>query len=87
MAFRSEDIEASRRYFADKLQATKQKNDVIHKVKDGVGSFLLLDTRQRAAFAKGHIEGAWCAPLDELPALAAKLPRDMELVTYCWSQY
>ena len=87
MAFRSEDIEANRKYFADKLSATKQKNDVIQQVKYGVGDFLPLDTRQRAAFAKGHIEGAWCAPLDELAALAAKLPRDMELVTYCWNQY
>jgi rhodanese-related sulfurtransferase len=87
MTFRKEDIDANRRYFEQKLSATKQKNDVIHKVKDGVGNFLLLDTRQRSAFNQGHIEGAWCAPLDELPTLAAKLPRDMELVTYCWSQY
>ena len=87
MAIRKEDVEVNRRYFEHKLSATKQKNDVIHKVKDGVGEFVLLDTRQREAFNKEHIDGAWCAPLSELPALASSLPKDKELVTYCWNQY
>lgn len=85
MPFRREDVEANRRYFEEKLQAVKQKADVVHKVKDGIGDFLLLDTRPRSAFAKEHIEGAWCAPLEELSTLASGLPRDMELVTYCWT--
>jgi rhodanese-related sulfurtransferase len=87
VAIRKEDIETNRRFFENKLSATKQKNDVIHKVKDGVGDFLLLDTRPRGAFTKEHIDGAWCAPLDELQTLAATLPKEKELVTYCWSHY
>ncbi len=63
---------------------TKQFNDLIHKVQDSKGDFVLLDTRTREAFAQGHIRGAWCAPLAELPALAKGLPKDRELVTYCW---
>lgn len=85
MAFRKEDIEANRRYFEEKLRAVKQKADVVHKVQDGVGDFLLLDTRPRQAFTKEHIQGAWCTPLDELTALAGSLPKDRELVTYCWT--
>ncbi len=88
MAFRPEDVEANRAYFAAKLRAEKQKTEVLHQVKDGLGKpFLLLDVRPRAAFRKAHIQGAWCVPNDELPTLIAQLPHDQELVTYCWSDY
>jgi rhodanese-related sulfurtransferase len=87
MAFRPEDIQANREYFAAKLRAEKQRTDVIHRVKDGLGDFILLDTRQRSAFRKGHIQGAWCVPNEELKELIDQLPRDRELVTYCWSDY
>ena len=60
---------------------------MVHDVKEGSGEFILLDTRPRGAFAKEHIEGAWCTPLDELSTLAGSLPKDRELVTYCWNQY
>ncbi|HUL57897.1 MAG TPA: rhodanese-like domain-containing protein [Anaeromyxobacteraceae bacterium] len=88
MSFRPEDVAANREYFAARLRAVKQKTDVIHKVKDGLGhDFVLLDVRPRAAFRKAHIRGAVCAPLEELEDLAPQLPRDRELVTYCWSDY
>jgi rhodanese-related sulfurtransferase len=88
MPFRSEDIEANRAHFAAKLKAEKQKNDIIHKVKDGLGKpFLLLDVRARAAFRKAHIQGAWCVPYEELASLLPQLPLDRELVTYCWNDY
>lgn len=87
MPFSPEDIRANRDYFARKLRAEKQRNDVIKRVKGepGAGDFLLLDVRSRDAFAKAHIRGAFSAPLEELGALAAQLPRDRELVTYCWA--
>jgi rhodanese-related sulfurtransferase len=86
--FTPEDVRANREFFAAKLRAEKQKTDVVKKVKDGLeGDFLLLDVRARAAFRKGHIQGAWCVPFEELGELLAKLPRERELVTYCWSDY
>ncbi len=84
MAFSPEDIEANRDYFAAKLRAERQKFDVVRKVREGKGDFLLLDIRGRQAFERGHIPGAWCLPADEVDALAAQLPRDRELVAYCW---
>lgn len=88
MDFGREDIEANRTYFAAKLRAEKQKTEVLHHVQDGRGApFLLLDVRPRAAFRKAHVQGAWCAPADELAAWVGTLPRDVELVTYCWSDY
>jgi len=88
MTFRPDEIEANRAYFAAKLRAEKQKNDVIYQLKDGRGTpFLLLDVRPRTAFRKAHIQGAWCVPSEELISLIPQLPHDVELVTYCWSDY
>jgi rhodanese-related sulfurtransferase len=87
MPFSAEDIRANRDYFVHKLRAEKQLNDVIKRVKGeaSAGEFVLLDTRTRDAFAKAHIAGAFSVPLEELDAVAAQLPHDRELVTYCWS--
>jgi len=88
MGFTEEDIDANRAFFADKLRATRQEHDVASWVK-GTSSldFLLLDTRQRDAFTKAHIQGAVCVPAEEVGELMAKLPRDKELVTYCWNHF
>jgi rhodanese-related sulfurtransferase len=88
MAFSDEEIRHNRDHFAAKLKAERQVADVVHWVdKDpGAPEFVLLDTRARDAFAKAHILGAVNAPLAELQQLAGQLPRDRELVTYCWSR-
>jgi hypothetical protein len=85
--FTPEDVRANREYFAAKLRAEKQKSQLIEKVKEGVGDFLLLDVRPRAAFRKAHVRGARCVPHEEAAALLPQLPRDRELVVYCWSDY
>lgn len=85
MVFSLDEIRANRDYFAAKIRAEKQKADVVKKVKGKLEGFLLLDTRTRDSFEKGHIEGAFCLPLDEIGVLAAGLPKDKELVTYCWN--
>ena len=63
----------------------KQRNDVLRAVEGGTFDFALLDTRGREPFAGGHIPGALCVPIDELETITALLPRDKEIVTYCWS--
>ena len=87
MAFSKDDIKANHDFFAAKLRAEKQKADVEHWVKGepAGGDFVLLDVRTRDAFAKAHIKGAVNVPLAELKDLAGKLPRDKELVAYCWN--
>lgn len=84
MAFSSEEIGANKDYFARKLRAEKQRADVLKAVQRNAFDFVLLDTRGREPFANGHIPGALCAPLDELDQLIQNLPRDKEVVTYCW---
>ena len=86
MTFSLQEIQANREYFAQKLHAEKQRNDVLKAVEGGGAyDFVLLDTRGREPFASGHIPGAWCAPEGELEKIIASLPKDRELVTYCWS--
>ena len=85
MSFKEEAVRGNRDYFAAKLSAEKQKADVVKKVKEKSGDFVVLDTRTREAFEQGHIPGAWCVPLAEISALASKLPKDQEMVTYCWN--
>ncbi len=90
MSFTSADIEANRDYFAAKLRAVRQFHDLVHKVKrdtPSIPDFLLVDVRARDAFAKAHVPGALCAPFEELGQLAAQLPKDRELVTFCWSHH
>jgi rhodanese-related sulfurtransferase len=84
MAFTDDEIRANREYFLHKLHAEKQRNDVLKAVESGSFNFVLLDTRGREPFANGHIPGALCAPLDELSQIIPTLPRDKEIVTYCW---
>lgn len=84
MAYDRKEIEANRDYFVAKLRAERQKTDVVKKVKESKGDFVLLDTRGREAYEQGHIPGALCLPPDEIDALAPQLPKDRELVTYCW---
>ena len=80
-----EEIRANREYFAHKLHAEKQRNDVLHAVQDGNFNFVLLDTRGKGPFADGHIPGAISAPMEELQQVMSSLPKDKEVVTYCWS--
>ena len=84
MTFDANQIKANYEYFAHKLQAEKQRNDVIKAVETNTFDFVLLDTRGREPFASGHIPGALCAPIEELEQLTPLLPKDREIVTYCW---
>ena len=84
MSWSDAEIRANRDYFDRKLRATKQRNDVVKAIEQGPFDFVLLDTRSRDAFNFGHITGAWCAPIEELDSVTTLLPKEREIVTYCW---
>ena len=85
MAFTQDDVRANREYLQNKLQAEKSRSAVLHAAEgEAPYDFVLLDTRGREAFTTGHITGAWNFPQNELPQLAPRLPKDREIVTYCW---
>lgn len=87
MSFSPEDIAANAEYFRAKLRAEKQKAGVVawQKGDPAAGDFILVDGRPRDGFAKSHIQGAVNVPLGELEALVDQLPKDRQLVVYCWS--
>jgi rhodanese-related sulfurtransferase len=88
MAFSDDDIRANREFFKAKLRAYRQKIELEHKVKEGrTVDWLLVDVRNRDAFAETHVPGALCLPAPELALLAPLLPRDRALVTFCWSHF
>ena len=66
MSVSLQSVHANRDYFAHKLHAEKQRNDVLKAVEGGKFDFVLLDTRGREPFANGYIPGAWCAPAEEI---------------------
>jgi rhodanese-related sulfurtransferase len=84
MPFDPEELDLQKAYYRAKLAAQKQTIDVVKKVKEGKGEFVLLDTRDAASHAKERIPGAISVPLERVADAAATLPRDRELVTYCW---
>jgi rhodanese-related sulfurtransferase len=87
MRFSKEDIQANRNYFLEKLRSEKQRNDVLKAVEgNSAFDFVLLDTRGREAFTNGHIPGAWSVNEIELDQAEASLPKDKEIVTYCWGR-
>src|SRR5262249_47730608 len=51
------------------------------------GKVVLLDVRPEAEFRAGHIAGAVSAPVDDLPMLVSKLPKQHEIVAYCRGPY
>jgi rhodanese-related sulfurtransferase len=77
--------ELQKMWFRAKLAAEKQKMEVIKKVQEGQGDFVLLDSRDAKSFEKGHIPGALSFPLDELEKRVGELERGREYVTYCWN--
>ena len=85
MAFDQREKDLQRAHFRSKLAAEKQKLDVVRKVKEGRGEFVLLDARDHAAFEQGHVPGAHSLPLDQVPALAGELDANREYVVYCWN--
>ena len=85
MTMQAVELELRKQWFRAKLAAEKQKNDVVKKVKEGKGDFVLLDARDRVSYAAGHIPGALSMPLDEIEKLSGTLRRETEYVTYCWN--
>ena len=60
----------------DELVARAERDDVV-----------ILDVRPAEEFAAGHIPGAISAPLDELDAVVARLPKRKHIVAYCRGPY
>jgi len=70
-------------YFKAKLQFENTPRGVREIMR--LESVVVLDVRDRDAYAREHVPGAWNIPLAELPRKAASLPKDKTIVCYCWT--
>lgn len=57
---------------------------VAHSDAVAAADSFILDVRDRSEFADGHIDGAVNIPLNELRARVNELPRDRQILTYCF---
>jgi rhodanese-related sulfurtransferase len=75
------------RHFQWRLALETDPADVHADLVSGAADFVLVDTRTPEAFAAGHIPGALNLPYAEIDAesVAARLPKDPLVVTYCSS--
>jgi rhodanese-related sulfurtransferase len=57
------------------------RDGILAKIR--AGEVTLLDVRPPEEFEAGHLPGALCIPVDELPERLAEVPRDREVIAYC----
>jgi rhodanese-related sulfurtransferase len=68
-------------HFADRLRFETDVSDV-HA---GLDDLVVVDTRDDAAWAQGHLPGALHLPTRDIAARAAQaVPSGVLVVTYCW---
>ena len=72
-------------YFQIKLEAELGPHDLGHRLEKGEKNLVVLDVRSRRGFQEGHIPGAHSIPFEELEERYKELPKDKEIVTYCWN--
>lgn len=74
-----------KRYFALKLAAELGPHNVKRLIDSGDRGFVILDVRSADGFRQGHLPGAINIPFEELPARMKELPKNQEIISYCWN--
>ncbi len=73
------------RYFEAKLSAELGPHNVKRLLDENASRVVLLDVRSRDGYEAGHVAGAINVPFEELPARLKELPRNKDLIAYCWN--
>ena len=73
------------KYFQAKLSAELGPHNVKRLLDEDPRQVVLLDVRSREGFEAGHLPGAVHIPFEALPQRAKELPRNKDIVTYCWN--
>src|SRR4051812_35301360 len=76
--------EARANFFRTKMEAEWGPYDLKHAL-DAKANVIVLDTRDAESFAQEHIPSAINIPTAELSNRLNELPKDAEIVPYCWS--
>ena len=72
------------KYFQAKLAAELGPHNVKRLLDEHLRAVAILDVRTHQAYSEGHLPGAINIPFEELPERLRELPKDRELITYCW---
>jgi len=72
------------RYFQAKLAAELGPHNVKRLLDEQASQAVLLDVRSREGFNEGHLPGAINIPFEELPTRLKELPKNKDIITYCW---
>jgi rhodanese-related sulfurtransferase len=73
------------RYFETKMEAEWGPYDLNHALEENRQNVVVLDTRAPDAFAEEHLPGAINIPTDQLESRLSELPKDKQIVPYCWT--
>ena len=85
-AHHSELAELAEAYLGDRTSLdTIGRAELARRIDDG--DLIILDVRNPAEFASGHVAGARSIPIDELANRVGELPEDVEIVAYCRGSY
>ncbi|MEJ7582845.1 MAG: rhodanese-like domain-containing protein [Acidimicrobiales bacterium] len=80
---------AAAEHFARRLAHETDPSDVQHDLAEGLGGFVVVDTRSPEAYARAHIPGAVNLPHRDMTSatVAEVLPDGAVAVTYCWGPH
>ena len=73
------------RYFEAKLSAELGPHNVKRLLDQDPRQVVILDVRSTDGYAAGHLPGALNIPFEELPARMSELPKNKDIITYCWN--
>jgi rhodanese-related sulfurtransferase len=79
------DAKARAAFFRAKIDAEWGPHDLKKMLDQNREGVVVIDTRTPEAFAEEHIPGAVNIPTERLPSRLHELPKDKDIVPYCWS--
>ncbi|HEX7066533.1 MAG TPA: rhodanese-like domain-containing protein [Bacillales bacterium] len=75
-------------YFIARLEANMSPMEYVRSVKENPDQYILLDVRVGPPdIKKDKIKGAVEIPLDRLEERLSELPKDKEIIAYCWDTW
>ncbi len=73
-----------KRYFEMKLAAELGPHNVKRLIDSGHRDVVVLDVRSPEGYREGHVPGAITIPFEQLPQRLKELPKQKEIISYCW---
>lgn len=73
-----------KQYFEAKLAAELGPHNVKRILDGDSDQVVIVDVRSRDGYREGHLPGAINIPFEELPNRAKELPKDKDIISYCW---